>query len=56
MSAFADNVSALHFNQHIRGFIVKPKKIDEARQIFEGTGVKTTEEKRHLGAVIDSED
>ena len=37
--------------------IVKPEQLDEARRIFEGTGVQiTTEGERHLGAVIGAEE
>ena len=37
--------------------IVKPDMLEEARTIFEGTGVQiTTEGERHLGAVIGSEE
>ena len=36
---------------------MKPNNLEEARIIFEGTGVQiTTEEERHLGAVIGSEE
>ena len=36
--------------------IVKDEKLDEAKRIFKGTGVKfTSEGKRHLGAVIGSQ-
>ena len=37
--------------------IVKPEKVEEARRIFEGTGVQiTVEGERHLGAVIGNEE